>query len=213
MMNKTAQLVIQWTEFEEKHPDGSLEDFYRYILASNRERVNNETLFEGEIPPRQDIVITKLIDRIARLHMIYMHMAMKGMKIVHFEEFSLLSAIANLKTPRKTEVIYHTINELTTGLNLLSGMKKRGYITEHGDPDDKRSKRLALTPKGRRVLEGCYERFSKIPEMMFMDMHKDDIDLCIQLLRNVNFKFSKLWHQDRGKPFEQVYKNITGKVI
>ena len=212
-MNKTAQLVIQWTEFEEKHPDGSLEDFYRYILASNRERVNNETLFEGEIPPRQDIVITKLIDRIARLHMIYMHMAMKGMKIVHFEEFSLLSAIANLKTPRKTEVIYHTINELTTGLNLLSGMKKRGYITEHGDPDDKRSKRLALTPKGRRVLEGCYERFSKIPEMMFMDMHKDDIDLCIQLLRNVNFKFSKLWHQDRGKPFEQVYKNITGKVI
>jgi len=213
MMNKTAQLVIQWTEFEEKHPDGSLEDFYRYSLASNRERVNNENLFEGEIPPRQDIVITKLIDRIARLHMIYMHMAMKGMKIVHFEEFSLLSAIANLKTPRKTEVIYHTINELTTGLNLLSGMKKRGYITEHGDPDDKRSKRLALTPKGRRVLEGCYERFSKIPEMMFMDMHKDDIDLCIQLLRNVNFKFSKLWHQDRGKPFEQVYKNITGKVI
>jgi DNA-binding MarR family transcriptional regulator len=131
---------------------------------------------------------------------------MKGMKIHHFEEFSLLSAIANLKTPRKTEVIYHTINELSTGLSLLAAMKRRGYINERDDPEDKRSKRLSLTPKGKKILEGCYERFSQIPELLFKDMKEEDIRLCIQLLKNVDLKFSKSWQHDKGRSLEEIFK-------
>ena len=140
----------------------------------------------------------------ARIHMIYIQIAMKGMKIQHFEEFSLLSAIANLKNPRKTEVIYHTINELSTGLNLLAVMKRRGYINELDDPEDKRSIRLSLTPKGKKILGACYERFSKIPELLFKDMNNDDMLLCIQLLKNVDLKFSKIWQQDKGRSLEEI---------
>src|ERR1700676_787986 len=196
-MNKTVELVNGYAEFEDSHPESSIEDFCRYFLASKRNKETLGNLFDGEMPPRADIIITKLVDRIARIHMIYIQIAMKGMKIHHFEEFSLLSAIANLKTPRKTEVIYHTINELSTGLNLLAGMKKRGYINERDDPEDKRSKRLNLTPKGKKILEGCYERFSKIPELLFKDMKEEDIRLCIQLLKNVDIKFSKSWQHDK----------------
>lgn len=213
-MNQTARLVSLWADFEEKHPEASILEFCRYHLASQQGRENYpEELFNGEVPPRPDIVITKLLDRIARLHMIYIQLAMKDMKISHFEEFSLLSAIANLKTPRKTEVIYHTINELSTGLNLLAAMKKRGYITEQDDPEDKRSKRLRLTPKGERILYSCYEIFSKIPEILFKDVPTEDIELCIQLLKRVNIKFSKLWMEHKKYPFKDVYKSITGKEI
>jgi DNA-binding MarR family transcriptional regulator len=207
-MNKTVELVTKWAEFEETHPDGSLDDFCRHYLGSKKENKNSERLFRGDVPPRSDIVLAKLIDRIARIHMIYIYMAMKELKIDHFEEFSLLSAIANLDNPRKTEVIYHTINELATGLNLLGAMKKRGYITEHDDPEDKRSKRLKLTPKGDKILKTCYERFSKIPEIIFTEMERDDIELCIQLLKGVEMKFSKLYLQHRNKPFDEVYKSI-----
>ena len=136
---------------------------------------------------------------------------MTGMKISHFEEFSLLSAIAHLKYPKKTEVIYHTFNELSTGLNLLAGMKRKGYITEQDDPDDKRSRRLALTPKGKALLENCYQRFSKVPEILFMDMDKEDIELCIQLLKNIEIKFTSLRKKHRGKSFDQIYSAMTGK--
>jgi len=208
-MNNTAKLVTAWVAFEETHPQASVEDFCRHYVASNRRKEENaDNLFDGELPPRPDIVITKLLDRISRMHMVYIQLAMQGMQIDHFEEFSLLSAIANLKTPRKTEVIYHTINELSTGLNLLAGMNKKGYITEHDDPDDKRSKRLKLTAKGRKILEGCYERFSKIPEIIFMDMSDEDIQLCIQLLKNVNAKFSKLWLAHKNKSFDYVYRSM-----
>jgi DNA-binding MarR family transcriptional regulator len=207
-LNKTAELVNKWAIFEETHPEGSIDEFCRYHLAANQEKESTGKLFDGELPPRPDIVMTKLLDRLSRLHMIYIQLALKGMKIRHFEEFSLLSAIANLKTPRKTEVIYHTINELSTGLKLLAGLKKNGYITEQDDPDDKRSIRLHLTPKGQKLLNICYERFSKVPEMLFLDIPETDIELCIQLLKNVDLKFSKLWQQHRSKSFDDIYKSV-----
>jgi DNA-binding MarR family transcriptional regulator len=203
-MNKTAELVNRFAEFEESYPDAGIGDFCRHFIASQQNKETLGNLFDGEMPPRADIILTKLMDRIARIHMIYIQIAMKGMKIQHFEEFSLLSAIANLKNPRKTEVIYHTINELSTGLNLLAGMKKRGYINEQDDPEDKRSKRLSLTPKGKKILEGCYERFSKIPELLFKEINNEDIQLCIQLLKNVDLKFSKMWQRDKGRSLEEI---------
>ncbi len=151
-MNTTVALLNQWAEFEAQHPDATPEDFCRYFLVRSRKKETMEGLFNGELPPRTDIVMMKLIDRIARLHSIYVQIALKDLKLSHFEEFSLLSAIAQLESPRKTEVIYHTINELSTGLSLLSGLIKNRYITEYDDPEDKRSKRLRLTPKGEKLL-------------------------------------------------------------
>jgi DNA-binding MarR family transcriptional regulator len=206
LKNNTVELVNRFAEFEESHPESGLEEFCRYYLASKKKKENLENLFDGEMPPRADIIAMKLIDRISRLHMIYIQVAMKRMTIRHFEEFSLLSAIANLKTPRKTEVIYHTINELSTGLSLLSDMKKNGYIKEQDNQDDKRSKRLSLTLKGKKILKECYTRFSRVPEILFRDMSEEDLRLCIQLLKNVEIKFSGLWQQDRNRTLEEIMK-------
>jgi DNA-binding MarR family transcriptional regulator len=206
-MNKMVELVNRFAEFEETHPAAGMEDFCRHYIASQQNKETLENLFGGEKPPRADIILTKLLDRISRIHMIYIHIAMKGMEIQHFEEFSLLSAIANLKNPRKTEVIYHTINELSTGLNLLAAMKKRRYINEQEDPEDKRSKRLSLTPKGKKILEDCYKRFSEIPKLLFMDIDNEDILLCIQVLKNIDLKFAKIWQHDKGKSLEEITKS------
>jgi DNA-binding MarR family transcriptional regulator len=206
-MHKTVELITRWVDFEDKHPEGTLEEFCRYYLASKREPDANK-LFEGEMPPRKDIILIKLIDRIARLHMVYIHVALKDLKINHFEEFSLLSAIANLNHPRKTEVIYHTINEISTGLKLLGDLKKRGYITESDDPEDKRSKRLAITAKGQKVLEACYNKFSIVPQLMCSEMKADDIDLSIQLLKNIEIKFSRLYMNHKDKSFAEVVQDI-----
>jgi DNA-binding MarR family transcriptional regulator len=206
LKNKTVELVNRFAEFEESHPESGVEEFCRYYLASKKKNEGLGNLFDGEIPPRPDIILMKLIDRISRLHMIYIQVAMKGMSIRHFEEFSLLSAISNLRTPRKTEVIYHTINELSTGLSLLSDMKKNGYIKEQDDQDDKRSKRLSLTLKGKKILKECYMRFSRVPEILFRDMSDEDLRLCIQLLKSVEIKFSGLWQQDRNRSLEEIMK-------
>jgi DNA-binding MarR family transcriptional regulator len=210
-MNQTVKLVNLWAEFEENHHGATIIDFCRYFLIRTRENKNKASLFDGEKPPRPDIALTKLMDRFARLHMVYVQLALEDMDIEHFGEFNLLSAIANLENPKKTEVIYYTITELSTGLSLLAGMKNKGYITEQDDAVDKRSKRLGLTHEGEKILQACYYKFSKIPEMLFMEIDKYDIELCLQLLKNIDIKFSKLWQGHKDKTFNEVYENVTGK--
>jgi DNA-binding MarR family transcriptional regulator len=119
--------------------------------------------------------------------------------------------IKNLQTPKKTEIIYHTVNELSNGLNTLKSLLQQGYIKEQNDEEDKRSKRVSITPKGEKILQLCYRKVHRVSEMMFFEMPEEDIDLCIQLLKNVEQKFSNQWLQHKGKDFDKIYKSITGK--
>jgi DNA-binding MarR family transcriptional regulator len=210
-MNKTVDLVNEWAAFEEKHPGNSIEDFCRYYLINKREKGSVSQFLEGIVPPQKASILTKLLVKIVRMHRVYLDMATKETGIKQAEEFYFLSVIKNLECPKKTEVIYHTVNELSTGLNILTSLAKQGYIRERNDEEDKRSKRVSLTPEGEKVLKSCYGKIHQVSEMMFFEMADDDISLCIQLLKNVELKFSGKWLHHKGKPFDEVYKSETEK--
>ena len=210
-MNKTVELVNEWAAFEENHPNEGLDAFCRHYLISKREKEGGNKFLGGIVPPKKPSMLTKLLVKIVRIHNVYLNLATKDVGIKQAEEFYFLSVIKNLKLPRKTEVIYHTVNELSNGLNILNSLIKQGYITEENDEDDKRSKRVSITTKGEKILLVCYEKIQMVSELMFLELSDDDILLCIQLLKNVELKFSGQWLQHKSKPFNEVYESVTGK--
>ena len=211
-MNKTVELVNEWAAFEQKHPKNSVEDFCRYYLINNREKENKKKLFEGNVtPPRTDLVMLKLMGRIIKMFEVYVDDAIKGIGIKKPEEFYFLNYIFQMKNPKKTEVIYADVCELSTGLAILEQLKRSDFIKEKDDTEDKRSKRLSTTAKGEKVLYACYDRFGKVGEMMFGDMADEDRQLCIQLLQGVDNKHINLWQQYKGKPFDETYKALCSK--
>ncbi|HTE33891.1 MAG TPA: MarR family winged helix-turn-helix transcriptional regulator, partial [Chryseolinea sp.] len=135
--------------------------------------------------------------------------ATKELKIKQSEEFYFLSVIKNLKSPKKTEVIAHTVNERSNGLNIISNLIKQSYIVEQNDKEDRRSKRVNLTEKGDEILKQCYGRIHQVSELMFGEMTDEDVALCIQLLKNVEMKFSPLVQSHKGKRFEDIYEEVT----
>lgn len=211
VMNKTVELVKLWGEFEANHPDAEIDDFCRYHLSANREKINSRELFDGFTPPFNHITLIKLIAWITRLYYVYADMALPMLRLKSMEEFYLLNAVSILKDPKKTEAINYSFQELSTGLNLLSCLRSREYITEYEDQHDKRSKRVTITDTGREVLNECYTQLRKVSEIIFNDMAEEDIELCIQLLKNIEIKFSSLWLQHKGAPLNEVYNEVTGK--
>lgn len=203
-MNKTVAIVNEWAAFEEKHSDASIEDFCRYYLIKLREKNNPAALFEGVMPPDTKITLIKLLGRISGMYQIYADPAMKELGIRHMNDFLFLNVIFRAKEPKKTEVIYETMTEISTGLLVLGYLLQQKFITEHNDLTDKRSKRVKITEEGTKVLFRCYEELLKISKMMFSDMPDEDIQLCIQLLKNVDTKFSKLWQHHKGVPLAEV---------
>jgi DNA-binding MarR family transcriptional regulator len=93
----------------------------------------------------------------------------------------------------------------------LNRMKNRGLIKEYEDKEDKRSKRIELTAKGEKVAAVCKEKILKNATMLMYDLADDDKELCIQILKNIEIKFSALLQKHKGKRFEEIYKEVVGE--
>jgi DNA-binding MarR family transcriptional regulator len=207
-MNKTVELVNLWGAFEETHPNSSIEDFFRFQLINRRETAGK--LVGGIVPNIRQGLLLKIIGRLAKLNFYYAGLALKGTGLNHLEEFGMLLSIQDLGSPRKIDVLNDSLFEVSSGSDILSRMRKRGFIIEQADKTDKRSKRVKITPLGERAINECKRGIVKNATMILSGMPDDDIDLCIQLLKNIEIRFSALWPGHKGKSFEEIYDGIIG---
>jgi DNA-binding MarR family transcriptional regulator len=208
-MNKTVNLVNEWGNYEAKHPDATIEDFCRYYLTQQKEQKAKGPLVGGIIPNFNDGLLIKIIARIGKLNSYYANLALEGTGLNQMEEFSMLITIKHQKNPKKVEIINANLLELSSGTDMLNRIKKRGLIKEYNDKEDKRAKRIELTSQGNKVVELCMERIRKNSKLLLNDLTEDDKELCIQLLKNVEIKFSSLWQQHKNKSFDEVYSSIV----
>jgi len=209
-MRKVVELITEWGSFDEQHPEGSIEEFCRYYLiqkAGEGDKVAQQPMFPVPVPV--DFALMRLTNRIVKLHTIYAVAATAGTGINTSEEFSLLNAIDSLNEPRKTVAIYTALFELSTGTDMLNRLKKIGFIIEYDDTEDRRSKRVKITPKGYKALAICRKRMTQLAEMEFHDLTSDEKKICIRLLSSVDTKFSGLWQSHKGKDFEDIYKDVV----
>jgi len=204
-MNKTAVLVAQWAAFESQHPEGSLEDFFRYSLAG-KVKPRSGPAGTGKLIPDLNGRLVILLRRIGKFHIANSNIALEGTGLAQMEEFGILVTIFNMGNPIKSETIYNNIMELSSGSNMLIRMKKRGLVREYDDKEDKRQTRLELTPKGKKVLFQAKDRVMKMAGMLVHDLSDEDKELCIQLLSPIDRRFSGLFQKQKNKGFETIYE-------
>jgi DNA-binding MarR family transcriptional regulator len=210
-MNKTIELVNSWGAFEDSHPKGNIEDFCRHYLAKQQQKKIEGTLVGGVVPSFNDGLLLKIIGRIQKLNMNYANLALKGSELNQIEEFGILQTVKQEKNPKKTEVIYANLLELSSGTDMLTRLKNRGLIKEYDDKEDKRSKRIELTPKGEKAVEATKVKIVKNAKLLMNDLSEDDKALCIQLLKSIEIKFSALWQKHKGNDFDEIFADIVGE--
>ena len=210
-MNKTVELVNEWSRFEEKFKEGTIEEFCRHYLISQREKKEIGQNFKGVIPPQVDAYLAKLLGIIFRFMDVYIEAVIREIpEIKRADDFYVINTIFNLGEARKTDIIKNHFLELSSGIDLMNRLVKAKLIKERVDPEDKRSRLMSATDKGERVLMKCYEHFSRLAEIIFWGMSTDDKKLCIQLLRGVEIKHSKIVHGMRGKSLNEIHELVTG---
>jgi DNA-binding MarR family transcriptional regulator len=206
--NQTVRLVNLWAAFEAEHPGAGIEDFCRHYLASIETR-HGDTPPPGELRPDLNGQLMILLRRIGKFHITYSNKALEGTGLDQMEEFGILVTIYNQKNPIKSEAIYNNIIELSSGSNMLIRLKKRGLVSEFVSDEDKRVKRLELTPKGVATLLKAKDFVLQVAHMMVYDLSDEDKRLCIQLLRPIDERFSGLYAKQKSKSWEEIYKENT----
>ena len=205
VMNRTAEIVNKWVEFESRHPDANIHDFYRYELIKEREGKKSFTFLGGVIPPKADQILVKILDRIIKIHGVYNQNLLRNIGIGGMDEFLYLNNVQHLENLRKIDIINTNFNELSSGLLIIERLIKKGLLVEMPDPNDKRSKLMELTDLGKEKLNACYSALNKLNEVIFNHLEEDELSLCIQMLKPIETKFSSLCILDKKLDFEEVY--------
>ncbi len=202
-MNTTVELVRLWGEYEQQCADATIEDFCRKYLSGKikSEIVQSKNLLQPDLNGQ----LIKLLSRIGKFQEIYANKALQEIGLNQIEEFGILIAIFNLKEPIKSEAIFSNMLELSSGTNILVRLEKRDLITEYTDLQDKRVKRLKLTPTGELILMKAKQAIIKVVGMLTQDLAEDDKHLCIQLLKPIDSRFSPIVQKQKNKNFEEIY--------
>lgn len=204
-MKKAVQLINEWADFDEEYPEASIAEFCRHYLIRKREAENRGKTTEGPVPPQQENILLKLLGRISGIGQIYARDMLSDIPEIQLEGFYYLVGIMHTGDSRKTDIISRNLSEFSTGIDILNRLKAEGLIEERVDPSDRRAKLISITEKGRKVLFQCFRRMSKVGGILFDEVAEDDRKLCIQLLKNVEIKHSKLAAKVKEKGVKEVF--------
>lgn len=206
-MGELTKLISAWEEYIQKNNAASATEFCMYFLAKER----NQQLFGGLTPPDLDTTFAKLIGRLANMQTTYSKMALQEIPEFELEWFYFLNTIYHLKEVKKTQVIQYNFTEQTTGIDILAKLKKRGYISERTDPEDKRAKLVSVTKAGEKILFKVYQLLHKPTLLMYSDIDHKDKQVVVNILRDTETKHQELLSNVKHKSIDDLLSETLGE--
>jgi DNA-binding MarR family transcriptional regulator len=156
--------------------------------------------------PRQFLT---LLSRSARFIDFYIKKSFESLPINSRLEFQFLITIKEMRNPRKTDVIYFNLVEISTGVETLNRLQKHDLIYDFPDEQDRRIKRLALTPKGKNLLDKALEKFDILDNLTRNFGVDDSWKNFIPSLMWFNDYHNQIYHQHRNLSFDELM-TVTG---
>lgn len=153
--------------------------------------------------------ISALLTRMNRFASFYTKKAFHDLEITNVNEFSILACIQGLGTPTKTEVAHFNLLEKTTGTEMMKRLIKLGFIEEFDDENDKRSKRVKITPKGNTIMETAVRQLWELSEIVVGNLTDGQKHELVSMLEELNDFHSNIYFHDTTLPLgEIIAKNV-----
>ncbi len=204
-MENIIELVTAFVGYTKDDPNLTVENFCKQYLQ-NRENndemvLSNELVFDAlsdngfvlqnnhfnnDTPMPLNDALGSLVGRLSRFALLYTKKALAPLDLSSIDDMVYLHIINALGTPRKSDVIHHAISEFPSGIDIIKRLVKKGCLEELADDNDRRSKRLQLTEKGKIVLLEAYPLANKAGDAAFNLLDMDEKKILLVLLRRLD---------------------------
>ncbi|HXB06069.1 MAG TPA: MarR family winged helix-turn-helix transcriptional regulator [Puia sp.] len=179
-------LLSEWENYIQDHPAGDLPGFAHWILSRQQTAkppVRNSPT-SGQLPTTARTAL--LITRIYRILGVLSKPKIKSLGFTKDMEFGVLIHVAIMDHPNKKELCSELLIENSTGVEITKRLAKKGLITESPDPNDRRSARLGITEKGKKILIDGAEWFTNLHTSFFNVLDKEENEQLVNLLYRLN---------------------------
>ncbi len=192
---KLIDLANQWGKFENEYPDGDLAQFCHWQLSQNEDNtfVGNEKSFSNEGYSAQ------LLATLARYAQIYSDDILKLHGLESVYEWGFLMRVLEMENPKKSELIEKQVVGFTSGIGIINRLVKRKLLKEVVDKNDKRTKRISLTPAGFDILEATLPDMDKLSHIIFYPLNERERNMLLSILQKLYLVHNNAF--DHSKPF------------
>lgn len=205
--NKLVELVNLWDAFEQDNPQAEIADFCQFYLLSEKLKSGDRKL-PIDTPPKPGMTIdgelAGVFSRLYRYSTLYAKKVLSNSALNNLEDFVYLIVLLELGTPKKNELIQQNLSEFTSGIGVINRLLKDGLITEFPDPDDARSKRIRMTPKGQQVLFSLLPKMDKVAKLVFFKLNDQEKDVMFRILRKLEIMHDSLYIKIKKQKFDEV---------
>ncbi|MFM2267697.1 MAG: hypothetical protein RL757_1138 [Bacteroidota bacterium] len=197
-MRSYIEIITNWESFLAQSPDGSLEDFAQWLLAtSNQQKTRANSTLEGDLQQYFDNNTSEysytaanseaayLIGRLNKFIKRYTKPLFSDLGITNQDEFAILAHVDYLKESIKKTIIEDNLIDMSSGIDMMNRLLKRKWLIERTNPLDKREKLVSLTPEGKAVLLNIYKGLATIPDIL-VDMSDAQKNIFVQRLKDLD---------------------------
>lgn len=200
-------LIEQLALFEEQqkqNADLKFADFLAFLnvqqqpsVVEKREMGGIKEQWIDETYKGSDNDIAILIVFMFRYAKGYIKKALKESIIQTADEFSYLITLMTYESLTKTELIGKLVMEKTSGTEIIKRLLKQGLLTEFEDTQDKRSVRVALSPKGRKELIKILPEMDKVTKLVSGNLSANEKNTLAYLLKKLDHFHNEIFHDKK----------------
>ena len=136
----------------------------------------------------------------------YVKTALKDSELVSIMDYLFLGTLLREGDMRKTELIAYNLAEFSPGMEVIRRLLRKNLIEDYSDPDDKRSKRVLLTPKGKKEFLVASESIVQASQVVTGNLEEDEKCYLVNLVRKLQAFHKPIWLDDNGTDLGVILK-------
>ena len=186
-------------------------DSQGYPVKPGKEKVTDEKQILG-FDYTMEAKISTLITALFKYAKHYTKYALDDTPLVTMDDFGFLASLAYRDSMTKTELSNHNLLEITSGNEIIKRLLKNGLIEEYNDPDDRRSKRVKITDKGKKLLLGTFAPMDNVSRIVAGNLRIDEKIELLTLLNKLDNFHKKIHDNDWKSGVEEIcHKYLNDK--
>ncbi|QTE39030.1 MarR family winged helix-turn-helix transcriptional regulator [Mucilaginibacter sp. P25] len=168
--------LVDELEKENQGREVSLQDFTGFLLNkvgdpavnnhSSEVRFGDNDSAALDIAYQLDNNIGRLFVFMSRYAKSYIKKALEGTPLQTAEDFTALAILLTHPHLSKSELISHNLQEKTSGTEVIRRLVVSGLVRQWDDEKDKRSKHIAITDEGKKLLFQVFEHTNYVGQII-----------------------------------------------
>lgn len=189
-LDLTINLLHEVKEFEEKvHKSNYTVEDFRLFLNEKAYQQENPVNLTDKFSLNVNDIENEIAKQVILLGRYAKQLIRKGLEnhddLVN-EDFTYLYRLMDYESLTKTQLIEKNGHEKQSGIEIIKRLTKNKLISEMPDETDKRSVRISVTPKGKKVFKESMKDVTSIAKIMCGNLDSEEKTQLLQSLKKLN---------------------------